>query len=86
MGLTTELAISDNRVSASFDSIPPGQQRTIVINANLPATSTAKDGDVVRNTASFSYAGHAAQPSNIVANTFVAPALWLTSIRVPHGC
>lgn len=68
---------SGNLVSASLGDIPPGQQRTIVVAASVPGNSSAKDGDVLSNTASFSYAGHAAQPSNTVANTFVAPALVL---------
>jgi LruC domain-containing protein/uncharacterized repeat protein (TIGR01451 family) len=66
---------SGNRVTTSFAPIPPGQQRTIVINTTVPANSAARDADIINNVASFSYAGHAPQPSNTVADTFVAPAL-----------
>jgi LruC domain-containing protein/uncharacterized repeat protein (TIGR01451 family) len=75
----TGASASGNRVTASFAAIPPGQQRTIVVNATVPAASAAKNGDLISNIASFSYAGHAAQPSNTVADTFVAPALVLSA-------
>jgi LruC domain-containing protein/uncharacterized repeat protein (TIGR01451 family) len=68
-------AWSGSKVVAGFASIPPNQQRSVIVNATLLAGSAAKDGDVIANQASFSYAGSGPQTSNLVAYTVAAPAL-----------
>ncbi|MCP4166941.1 MAG: DUF11 domain-containing protein [Chloroflexi bacterium] len=64
-----------NQVNASFTSIPPYEQRIVVVEALLPETSSAQDGDVISNQADYYYTNSDQQTSNAVALTVVAPAL-----------
>ncbi len=66
---------SGNNVSASFASIAPNQQETIIIRATLPEDSEANAGEVIRNRASRIFDNAPLVQSNEVANTVVAPAL-----------
>ena len=68
-----------NSVSASFVSIPPGEQRSVTIRATLPLASTARDGDVISNTATLVHRD-GTLTSNTVANTIVAPALTVAAM------
>lgn len=68
---------SGNQVSANFASIAPNSQQTIVIEALLPAGSSARDGTVLSNRAGYSYTNGGSSYSNVVANPVVAPALVL---------
>jgi len=64
-----------NQVDASFTSIPPFEQRIVVVDAYLPDTSNAQDGDVISNQSNYSYANSEQESSNTVAVTVAAPAL-----------
>ncbi len=66
-------------VGASFASIPPGEQRTLVIRGHLPLASSAQDGAIITNTATMSHRDGSVA-SNTVANTIVAPALAVTAM------
>ncbi len=68
---------SGSVVHAAFTSIPPNEQQTIVITAVLPTTSSAHDGDVLRNQATWSSTNGGSQTSNTVSQMIVAPALMI---------
>ncbi|NTW02760.1 MAG: DUF11 domain-containing protein, partial [Oscillochloris sp.] len=68
-------SVSGNNINIPIGTIPPGQQRNVTINAQLPAASLAHDGDAVPNQASFTTSNKVARASNPVASTVMAPAL-----------
>ncbi|MBP7962300.1 MAG: DUF11 domain-containing protein [Caldilineaceae bacterium] len=69
-----------NTVTANFASIPPGEQRQVVIQAQLPVDSTAVNGEIIANQAVMRYDNDPDQAlSNPVANTVVVPAFTLNS-------
>ena len=67
--------VSGGSLSVALGTIPPGEQRSVTINARLPEASPAHDGDAVPNQASYTTANSPARTSNPVASTIVAPAL-----------
>ncbi|WP_165360674.1 FG-GAP-like repeat-containing protein [Candidatus Chloroploca sp. Khr17] len=67
--------ISGTVVRSALGTIPPGEQRTVTINARLPEGSLARDGTAVPNQASYTTANSALRTSNPVASTVRVPAL-----------
>lgn len=72
-------SVSGNTVTVSLGTIPPGEQRSLTINARLPEASAARDGTAIPNQASYTTANSPARLSNPVASTVVAPALVVTA-------
>jgi len=69
-----------NTVTADFPTIPPGEQRKVVIQAQLPADSPAVNGDIIANQAVMRYDNDPEEAlSNPVVNTVVAPAFTINS-------
>ncbi|MEM7029619.1 MAG: FG-GAP-like repeat-containing protein, partial [Chloroflexota bacterium] len=73
-GAGNSVSQTSNQVTASFDSIAPGQQSTIVIQASVPLTSSVQDGDLISNVAQLNYRNDAEKSSNPVADTLLVPA------------
>ena len=69
---------SGNLVQAAFAAILPNTQQQVVVLAQLPIGSGATPGTLVRNQGFVRYDNSMRrEPSNMVANTVVAPALVL---------
>ena len=71
--------VNAGSVSVPLGTIPPGQQRSVTVSAQLPAASPARDGEAVPNQANYTTSNISARLSNPVANNIMDPALTITA-------
>ncbi len=68
--------VTGNTVTANLGNILPNTQQVIIIETSVPLNSSARDGDIISNTATLTHR-HGTVVSNQVQQQLVAPALTL---------